>query len=205
MAIDDTDPVTGRPIFLDTKNPDIKVDPTEAAKYAADVGNRIIRANLAGLNAYAHKRAGLAGNALDTGLEYRHDGTGWVRASAARLLGQWHKNVPGASAGGQPLGPSGSTYVIAAAPYARSIRVMGMGGVLPSAIGNGGVSIVPSTGSWAGGTNEHRINASPGVFNDLSYVWYMLSLPANTALTLTMTSQSSVTAGYDLHFIVEEF
>lgn len=206
MTVNNYDPITGRPIFVDTDAPDIKVDPTEAAKYAADVGNRIVRANLAALDAYAFKRAGLRGEASDTGLEYRFNGTGWVRTQTSRLIGQWHKNIAGGSSGGQALGPSSSSYVIAAVPYARSIRVMAMGGVLPSAIGNGGVLIVPSTGSWVGNpTGEHRINASPGVFNDLSYVWYMLSLPASTALTLTLTSQSSVAAGYDLHFTVEEF
>lgn len=205
MAVNSFDSVTGRPIFVDTDAPDIKVDPTETAKYAADVGNRIIRANLAALDAYAYKRAGLRGEAADTGLEYRFNGTGWVRTQTSRLIGQWHKNIAGGSAGGQALGPSSSSYAIAAAPYARSIRVTVMGGVLPSAVGNGGVSVVPSTGVWAGGANEHRVNASPGVFTDLSYQWFMASLPAGTALTLTLTSQSSVTAGYDLHFTVEEF
>ncbi len=78
MAVDSTDPTTGRPIFLDTGAPDIGVDPTEVGKYAADVGNRIVRADLAALEAYAHKRAGLSGHALDTGTDYDHTGTGWV-------------------------------------------------------------------------------------------------------------------------------
>lgn len=82
------DPVTGRPIFVDTDAPDIKVDPTEAARYAADVGNRIIRASLAELNAYAYKRPGLLGFAADTGAEYVYASAGWQsyggRASARR-------------------------------------------------------------------------------------------------------------------------
>lgn len=78
MAVNSNDPTTGRPIFVDTDAPDIKVDPTEAAKYAADVGNRIVRANLAALDLYAYKRAGLSGHALDTGVDYLHDGTGWI-------------------------------------------------------------------------------------------------------------------------------
>lgn len=77
MAVNSYDPTTGRPIFVDTDAPDIKVDPTEAAKYAADVGNRVVLANLAALDAYTYERAGLSGHALDTGVEYVHDGTGW--------------------------------------------------------------------------------------------------------------------------------
>lgn len=205
MAVDTYDPTTGRPIFSDSGAPDIGVDPTAVGIYAAEVGNRIVKANLTALNAYPYKRTGLHGEALDTGLEYRYSGSGWVRIQTSRLITQWHKNIPGNSSGGQPLGPSGNSYVVTAVPYARAIRISAMGGVLPSANGNGGVSIVPSTGAWAGGANEHRVNATTGQFNDLSYVWYMTNLPANTALTLTMTSQSSVTAGYDLHFTVEEF
>jgi len=78
MAVNRYDSTTGRPIFEDTDAPDIKVDPTEAAKYAAEVGNRVVRASLAGLNAYEYRRPGLAGHALDTGLEYVHDDSGWV-------------------------------------------------------------------------------------------------------------------------------
>lgn len=79
MAVNSYDSTNGRPIFVDTDAPDIKVDPTEAAKFAADVGNRIVRADLAGLNSYTYKRAGLAGHALDTKTDYVHDGSGWVR------------------------------------------------------------------------------------------------------------------------------
>jgi hypothetical protein len=77
MAVNSYDPTTGRPIFIDTDPPDIKVDPTEAAKYAADVGNRIVRPNLAALEAYEFKRAGLEGVAEDTGAVYGHNGSGW--------------------------------------------------------------------------------------------------------------------------------
>lgn len=86
MAVNSYDPTTGRPIFVDTDAPDIKVDPTEAAKYAADVGTRIIRANLAALDAYGYKRKGLKGFALDTGYEYVHNGTAWVTASGFELV-----------------------------------------------------------------------------------------------------------------------
>lgn len=86
MAVNSVDPATGRPIFLDTDAPDIKVDPTEAAKYAADVGNRIVRDNLAGLVAYPHKRKGLRGYAKDSGYEYVHDGNDWITAQAFVLI-----------------------------------------------------------------------------------------------------------------------
>lgn len=78
MAVDSYDPVTGRPIFSDTGAPDIGVDPTAVGAYAADVGNRIVRANLAALEAYPFKRAGLSGHALNTKTDYVHTGSGWV-------------------------------------------------------------------------------------------------------------------------------
>lgn len=78
MAVDGYDPITGAPQFSGGGAPDLAVDPTEVAKYAADVGNNIIRVNLAALEAYEYKRKGLAGFALDTGTPYLHNGTGWV-------------------------------------------------------------------------------------------------------------------------------
>lgn len=95
MAVDSYDPTTGRPIFLDTGAPDIGVDPTEVGKYAADVGNRIVRADLAALNAYSYKRAGLSGYAADTKRDYVYDGSGWRGAAedtgwiAATLQSAW--------------------------------------------------------------------------------------------------------------------
>lgn len=77
MAVDDNDPTTGYPIFLDGGAPDTGVDPTEVAKYAADVGNRIVRATLAELEAYPYARAGLSGHATSTKQDYVHDGSGW--------------------------------------------------------------------------------------------------------------------------------
>ena len=77
MAANGFDPVDGSPLFSDTDAPDIKVDPRAAAEYAADVGNRIVRADLAALDAYPYKRAGLKGYALDSKREYAHDGVGW--------------------------------------------------------------------------------------------------------------------------------
>src|SRR5690606_34563722 len=42
--------------------------------------NRIVRANLDALDAYPFKRAGLSGHALDTGVDYLHNGSGWQQA-----------------------------------------------------------------------------------------------------------------------------
>lgn len=80
MAADSRDPITGAYIFSDTGAPDIGVDPTLVSAQANDVGTRIIRADLAALNAYEYKRRGLEGYASDTGVSYVHDGTGWVQA-----------------------------------------------------------------------------------------------------------------------------
>ncbi|MDH5134079.1 MULTISPECIES: hypothetical protein [unclassified Microbacterium] len=78
MAADSRDPVTGAYIFSDTGAPDIGVDPTLVSAQANDVGTRIIRDNLAALNAYPYKREGLMGYALDTDQDYVYNGTGWV-------------------------------------------------------------------------------------------------------------------------------
>lgn len=78
MAADSRDPITGAYIFSDMGASDIGVDPTIVSAQANDVGTRIIRASLAQLEAYEYKRVGLLGVALDTGVEYRHNGTGWV-------------------------------------------------------------------------------------------------------------------------------
>lgn len=78
MAVDNTNAVTGAPEYLNAAASDLGVDLTALGVYAADVGNRIVRANLAGLNAYTWKRQGLQGHALDTGQDYLHNGTGWV-------------------------------------------------------------------------------------------------------------------------------
>lgn len=78
MAVDSYDATTGRPIFLDTGAPDIGVDPTAVGIFAADVGNRIVRANLAALEAYPYEHEGLMGYALDTDQDYVYNGSGWV-------------------------------------------------------------------------------------------------------------------------------
>lgn len=60
MAVNNYDPVTGRPNFADSDPPDVKVDPGAAAKFAESVGNRIV-GTTAELNAYAFRREGLEG------------------------------------------------------------------------------------------------------------------------------------------------
>jgi len=102
LAVDSYDPTTGRPIFLDTGAPDIGVDPTAVGIYAASVGNRVVRADLAALVAYPYKRQGLEGHALDTKIEYVYDGAGWVQAGP----GPWVNATPASgwsvTAGYQP-------------------------------------------------------------------------------------------------------
>lgn len=72
------DATDGHPIFLADYAPDLGVDETVVAEYAADVGNRIVRANFAALDAYAFKREGLRGYASDSGIEYVYKGSAWV-------------------------------------------------------------------------------------------------------------------------------
>lgn len=76
MAVNRFDSITGRPIFEDADAPDIKVDPSEAAKYAADVGNFIIRGTT-GRNTYAYQREGLMCYDTDLDAVFIHSGTGW--------------------------------------------------------------------------------------------------------------------------------
>lgn len=76
MAVDSFDPIDGHPIFLDSGAPDIGVDTTEAAKYAALVGTRLIGTK-SQRDLYPFAREGLAWFATDTGHEYVHDGVGW--------------------------------------------------------------------------------------------------------------------------------
>lgn len=95
MAVDSYDATTGRPIFLDSGAPDIAVDPTAVGIYAAEVGNRVVKASLTALNSYTYRRAGLFGHALDTKTDYVHNGTGWVKVledtgwTAMTLTSSW--------------------------------------------------------------------------------------------------------------------
>lgn len=86
MAADSRDPITGAYIFSDTGAPDMGVDPTLVSAQANDVGTRIVRANLAGLEAYEFKRAGLMGHALDSRVDYVHDGSGWVPLNGGTVV-----------------------------------------------------------------------------------------------------------------------
>ncbi len=78
MAVDAYNAITGAPEFSDTGAPDIAVDPTAVGAYAADVGNYIVRADLAALEAYPYKRPGLQGYALDVDTTYVYSPTGWL-------------------------------------------------------------------------------------------------------------------------------
>lgn len=86
MSVNRYDTTTGRPIFDNGDAPDIKVDPGAAATYAEEVGNRIVKANIAALEAYPYRRAGLMGHALDTKKEYVHTGTGWVAFDGGTVI-----------------------------------------------------------------------------------------------------------------------
>ena len=77
MAVNRYDPVEGFPIFEDTDAPDIKVDPTEAARFAAEVGNRIVGTTTY-LNNYEYQREGLRGYDVTLKREVLHNGAGWV-------------------------------------------------------------------------------------------------------------------------------
>lgn len=103
MAVDSYDATTGRPIFLDSGAPDIGVDPTAVGIYAAEVGNRIVKANLAALNSYAYKRAGLKGHALDTKFDYLYDGSGWVRVATVKAVASGSVACP--ASGGSGVSP----------------------------------------------------------------------------------------------------
>lgn len=122
MAVDSRDPITGHPIFDPLKAPDTAVDPTEVAKYAAEVGNRIVRDNLAGLNAYPYARAGLWGDARDTGYQYRHNGTGWVLSGGATPLVVLRRTTQALQSGNNAYGNITSAAGGAAAWTAADIR-----------------------------------------------------------------------------------
>lgn len=76
MAVDSYDPTTGHPIFLDTGAPDVGVDPTEVAEYAAKVGTRLIGPT-AEREAYEYGRLGLGWFDTSEEREYLHNGSGW--------------------------------------------------------------------------------------------------------------------------------
>lgn len=79
MASSSNDATTGHPIFDDADAPDLAVNPTEVAAFAAEVGTRLI-GDTADRTAYTYAREGLGwyDTTLDT--EYLHNGSGWVPA-----------------------------------------------------------------------------------------------------------------------------
>lgn len=170
MAVDSYDSTTGRPIFLDSGAPDTGVDPTEVGKYAADVGNRIIRANLAGLNSYAYKRAGLRGYAADTKFEYLHDGSGWVRVTTVKAVASGTVALTNTPGGGvtpvfwsdlfDVTFPPGLFTV---APQV-TVQTVGIAGQVPF---GGIVEQITTTGCKVRGM---RIAASPGVGFSVNWV-----------------------------------
>lgn len=76
MAVNSYDPVDGHPIFVDSDAPDVKVDPTEAAKYAGKVGTRLIGTTSA-RTAYTFAREGLEWYDTDLDSVFLHTGSGW--------------------------------------------------------------------------------------------------------------------------------
>lgn len=86
MAADSNDPTTGAPIFSDTGAPDVGVDPTQAAAFAASVGTRPIGTTTA-RNAYGYARNKLRWGDTTTGLDYEHTGSAWVPVEG-RLVGR---------------------------------------------------------------------------------------------------------------------
>lgn len=162
MAVDSYDATTGRPIFSDSGAPDVGVDPTAVGIYAADVGNAIIRANLAGLNSYAHKRAGLRGYALDTKLNYVHDGAGWVQRQPAKAIAAGSVACP--TTGGSGVSPvffsdlidvTFPTGLFTSAPQV-TVQTLGPSGQVPF---GGVVEQITTTGCKVRGM---RISAVPG-------------------------------------------
>lgn len=76
MAASGYDTTTGHPEFSDSDAPDIKLDPQQAAEYAAYVGNRICD-TAADRATYLYPRQGLEWEETDTGDVYKHLGGSW--------------------------------------------------------------------------------------------------------------------------------
>lgn len=83
MAVNSYDATTGHPIFDDSDAPDIKVDPTKVAEYAAEVGTRLI-GSTAERTGYSYAREGLRWYDTDESAEFLYDGSGWKL---------WHKHT----------------------------------------------------------------------------------------------------------------
>lgn len=168
MAVDSFHPVTGAPQFLDTGAPDIGVDPTEVGKYAADVGNRIIRADLAALTAYSYKRQGLRGHALDTASDYTYSGTGWV--------------LNGGVGGGFFASASGFTYVSVAGGVTVTFPT-GRFSVQPAVVAtvnNAGAVLVPLITNLTATSFFLRVYTLAGVATTATVAWVATQKTATT-------------------------
>lgn len=76
MAYSSVDLTTGAPIFADGDAPDAAVNPTQAAAYAAQVGNRLIGSN-SDMITYDYARKGLQWFNTTDDILYQHDGSDW--------------------------------------------------------------------------------------------------------------------------------
>lgn len=82
MAASSFNATTGAPEYADADAPDVAVNPTEVAAFAATVGTRLIGDNAA-MIAYGYAREGLLWWDTDNDSEYRHNGTTWQLVYAA--------------------------------------------------------------------------------------------------------------------------
>jgi len=76
LASSSNDPTTGAPIFADADAPDVAVNPTQVAAYAAEVGTRLIGDD-SDMTAYAYARNGLQWYNTTDDILYQHNGTDW--------------------------------------------------------------------------------------------------------------------------------
>lgn len=100
MAVNAKDPITGYPIFYDSEGVELGVDQTAIAKFASEVGTRLI-GTTAQRDAYPYAREGLKWYNTTTKSEDIHTGTGW------RSTG-----VPYAMASGSGSNATGGTATI---------------------------------------------------------------------------------------------
>lgn len=80
MAVNSYDATDGHPIFVDSDEPDVKLDPTKAAEYAAKAGTRAIGTTAQRTSppsGWPVAREGLRWRDTTNGVEYEHDGSGW--------------------------------------------------------------------------------------------------------------------------------
>lgn len=78
MAASSYNATTGAPEYDDADAPDVAVNPTEVAAFAASVGTRLIGDDTS-MGAYAYAREGLQWYNTTDKATYVHDGTDWVK------------------------------------------------------------------------------------------------------------------------------